>query len=80
VWRAPDGTWWRKGTLATAGLWAASIACRAALVAAANLTGAHLGDAGGVIALIFGVSLGAQYLATALRTDLLADLAAPAAE
>ena len=75
VWRASDGTWLRKGTTATALLWAVSIAARVAIVALARILGVHDAAAAGPLELAFGASLAAQYAVIGRRCGLVGRVA-----
>ena len=67
LWQDADGTWWRRGTVQTAALWAGTIAVRIAILVGARALGDHGATTSGPLELAFGLSLGAQFAVIAQR-------------
>jgi hypothetical protein len=77
LWRGADGALWRRATVATAALWAASIAARLLALAAARALGEHT-PLGGQLEIFLGLSLAAQHAVLAVRGGALPRIAARA--
>jgi hypothetical protein len=69
VWRAPDGTWWRRGTALTLVLWLLVLAVRGGLAAAGYATGHPQTSGVSVLLCSLALSFAAQNAVTLLRTS-----------
>jgi hypothetical protein len=67
VWRAEDGTWWRKGSNGTLVLWGALLVARGALYALDKASGHHAASGAGPVLLGLGLSFAAQNAVIAFR-------------
>lgn len=74
TWRAADGTVWRRGTVATLGLWAALILVRVGIVVAGGFL-LHTEEPAAAILVGVGITLLAQNLVTTMRASRLEPIA-----